>query len=95
MVSTVVLILALQLTSGNAAKYFSATLGLVISMVTITYVLIFPAVIKLRHSYPDVVRPYRIPGRHGRAVDRRDLDHRLGGVHHHRDYLSRHRHGAP
>ena len=45
-VATVVLILTLTLTSGNAAKYFSVTLGLVISMVTITYVLIFPAVIK-------------------------------------------------
>lgn len=61
-VSTVVLILALTLTSGNAAKYFSATLGIVISMVTITYVLIFPAVIRLRYRYPDVPRPYRIPG---------------------------------
>jgi glutamate:GABA antiporter len=61
-VSTGVLILALQLTSGNVAKYFSATLGLVISMVTITYILIFPAVIKLRHSRPEVPRPYRIPG---------------------------------
>jgi glutamate:GABA antiporter len=61
-VSTAVLILALTLTSGNAAKYFSATLGLVISMVTVTYVLIFPAVIKLRYSHPDVPRPYRIPG---------------------------------
>jgi len=61
-VSTAVLILALQLTSGNAAKYFSATLGLVISMVTFTYILIFPSVIKLRHSRPEVPRPYRIPG---------------------------------
>jgi glutamate:GABA antiporter len=61
-VSTIVLVLALTLTSGNAAKYFSATLGVVISMVTITYVLIFPAVIKLRYSRPDVPRPYRIPG---------------------------------
>ena len=61
-VSTIVLVLALTLTSGNAAKYFSATLGVVISMVTITYVLIFPAVIKLRYSHPDVPRPYRIPG---------------------------------
>jgi len=61
-VSTGVLILALTLTSGNTAKYFSATLGLVISMVTITYVLIFPAVIKLRYKYPDIPRPYRIPG---------------------------------
>ena len=61
-VATVVLILSLQLTSGNVAKYFSVTLGLVISMVTITYVLIFPAVIKLRYKYPDIQRPYRIPG---------------------------------
>jgi glutamate:GABA antiporter len=61
-VSTGVLVLALTLTSGNAAKYFSATLGLVISMVTITYVLIFPAVIRLRYKYPDAPRPYRIPG---------------------------------
>ena len=61
-VSTIVLVLTLTLTSGNAAKYFSATLGVVISMVTIVYVLIFPAVIKLRYSHPDVPRPYRIPG---------------------------------
>jgi glutamate:GABA antiporter len=61
-VSTIVLVLALTLTSGNAAKYFSATLGLVISMVTFTYILIFPSVIKLRYSHPDVPRPYRIPG---------------------------------
>jgi glutamate:GABA antiporter len=61
-VSSGVLVLALTLTSGNAAKYFSATLGLVISMVTITYVLIFPAVIRLRYKYPDIRRPYRIPG---------------------------------
>ena len=53
-VATVVLVLTLTLTSGNAAKYFSVTLGLVISMVTITYVLIFPAVIKLRYKYPDI-----------------------------------------
>jgi amino acid transporter len=62
LVSTIVLVLTLTLTSGNAAKYFSATLGVVISMVTIVYLLIFPAVIKLRYSHPDVPRPYRIPG---------------------------------
>jgi glutamate:GABA antiporter len=61
-VSTIVLILALTLTSGNAAKYFSATLGVVISTVTIVYLLIFPSVIKLRYSHPDVPRPYLIPG---------------------------------
>ena len=60
-VSTIVLVLTLTLTSGNTAKYFSATLGVVISMVTIVYLLIFPSVIKLRYSHPDVPRPYRIP----------------------------------
>jgi amino acid transporter len=60
-VSTIVLILTLTLTSGNTAKYFSATLGVVISMVTMVYLLIFPSVIKLRYSHPDVPRPYRIP----------------------------------
>ena len=60
-VSTIVLVLTLQLTSGNTAKYFSATLGVVISMVTMVYLLIFPSVIKLRYSHPDVPRPYRIP----------------------------------
>ena len=61
LVSTIVLVLTLTLTSGNTAKYFSATLGVVISMVTIVYLLIFPSVIKLRYSHPDVPRPYRIP----------------------------------
>ena len=61
-VATIVLVLSLTLTSGNASKYFSVTLGLVISMVTITYVLIFPSVIRLRYKYPNVERPYRIPG---------------------------------
>jgi glutamate:GABA antiporter len=60
-VSTIVLVLTLTLTSGNTAKYFSATLGVVISMVTMVYLLIFPSVIKLRYSHPDVPRPYRIP----------------------------------
>jgi glutamate:GABA antiporter len=61
-VSTIVLVLTLTLTSGNASKYFSATLGVVISMVTMVYLLIFPAVIKLRYSHPEVPRPYRVPG---------------------------------
>jgi amino acid transporter len=30
-------------------------------MVTMVYLLIFPSVIKLRYSHPDVPRPYRIP----------------------------------
>jgi glutamate:GABA antiporter len=63
--STIVMVLAFQLTSGEAGKYFSVVLGLAISTTTISYVLVFPALIKLRYSHPHVPRPYRVPG--GRA----------------------------
>jgi glutamate:GABA antiporter len=62
-ISTVTMILAYQLASGNANKYFSVVLGLTISATTISYVLIFPAVIKLRYSYGHVPRPFTIPGK--------------------------------
>jgi len=52
----------LTITHGNTAKYFSVVLGLVISLTVISYILIFPALIKLRYSYPHVHRPFRIPG---------------------------------
>ena len=56
------MVLAFALTSGDAAKYFSVVLGLAISTTTIAYVLVFPALIKLRYSHPHVPRPYRVPG---------------------------------
>jgi amino acid transporter len=59
--STIVMVLAYQLT-GNANKYFTAVLGLAISTTTISYLVVFPAVIKLRYSHPRVPRPYRVPG---------------------------------
>jgi len=54
-------VLATTLTSGDANKYFNAVLGLAISTTTISYLAIFPALIKLRYSHPHVLRPYRIP----------------------------------
>jgi amino acid transporter len=59
--STVVMVLAYSL-AGNANKYFSAVLGLAISTTTIAYLLVFPAVIKLRYTHRHVPRPYRVPG---------------------------------
>jgi amino acid transporter len=41
-------------------------LGLTISTTTISYLFIFPALVRLRYTYPDVERPYRVPG--GMAV---------------------------
>jgi glutamate:GABA antiporter len=60
--STIVMILAFQLTSGDAAKYFTVVLGLAISTTTIAYTMIFPAFIRLRYTHPHVPRPYKVPG---------------------------------
>lgn len=56
------MIAALNLTSGDAEKYFTAGLGLAISTTFISYVVTFPSLLVLRRRYPDVPRPYRVPG---------------------------------
>jgi amino acid transporter len=61
LVATVLMVAAFKITGGNASRYFSAVLGLTISTTTISYLFIFPALIKLRRSHPDVERPYRVP----------------------------------
>jgi amino acid transporter len=60
-VATVVVVLAQQITSGDAAKYFNAVLGVTISTTLISYLLIYPALWKLRRSHPDTPRPFRMP----------------------------------
>ena len=60
-VATLVVILAETITSGNAAKYFVAVLGVTISTTLISYLGIYPAVWKLRRSHPEVARPFRMP----------------------------------
>jgi amino acid transporter len=60
-VATIVVVLAQQITSGNAAKYFDAVLGVTISTTLISYLLIYPALWKLRRSHPNTPRPYRMP----------------------------------
>src|SRR6202046_4780431 len=60
-VASIVVVLATQITSGNAAKYFDAVLGVTISTTLISYLLIYPALWKLRRSHPGVARPFRMP----------------------------------
>jgi glutamate:GABA antiporter len=60
-VATIIVILAETITSGNAAKYFGAVLGVTISTTLISYLGIYPAVWKLRRSHPAVARPFRMP----------------------------------
>src|SRR3954465_15631793 len=60
--STIVMFMAYALTSGSAGKYFTVVLSLAISTTTLSYVLVFPALIKLRYTHAHVPRPYRVPG---------------------------------
>ncbi|HET9781084.1 MAG TPA: APC family permease [Candidatus Dormibacteraeota bacterium] len=61
-IATFFMVLALTLTSGNLANFFLVVLGLVISTTTFSYILIFPALITLRRKYPNVKRPFVVPG---------------------------------
>jgi glutamate:GABA antiporter len=54
--------LAFAVSGGDAERYFAVALGLAISAIAISYLAIFPALVVLRRRYPDVPRPYRVPG---------------------------------
>jgi glutamate:GABA antiporter len=66
--SAILFILCLQITSGDAAKYFNAVLGVTISTTLISYLLIYPALWKLRRSHPDTPRPFRMPAHRALTV---------------------------
>jgi amino acid transporter len=60
--STIVFVIASEIGSGSAASTFNVMIGVVISFTTLSYIVIFPALIKLRYSHPHVNRPFKIPG---------------------------------
>src|ERR1700733_12062248 len=60
-VASVVVVLGELITGGNAMKYFDAVLGITISTTLISYLLIYPALWKLRRSHPDTPRPFKMP----------------------------------
>jgi amino acid permease len=49
-------------TKGKLADFFSVMIALVISTAAVSYVFVFPALVRLRRKYPDTPRPYRVPG---------------------------------
>jgi glutamate:GABA antiporter len=61
LIATAVLIVAEQVTGGNAFKFFSVALSLAISTTLMSYLAIFPAGWALRRRRPDVPRPFRAP----------------------------------
>jgi len=60
-VASIIVVLGNVITSGDAAKFFVAILGVTISTTLISYIAIYPVVWKLRRSHPDTPRPYRMP----------------------------------
>lgn len=60
-VATIVMVLAFNLSGGDSEKYFNAVLNVVLLFTTISYIVIFPALIKLRYSHGHVERPYKVP----------------------------------
>lgn len=64
-VATIFCITATLLLKGSTAAVFTVVLTVAISTLLLSYLVIFPAVVALRRTYPDVERPFRIPG--GRA----------------------------
>ncbi len=60
-VATIIFVLAHYITQGSTAKFFGAVLGVTISTTLISYLLIYPALWKLRKSQPNTPRPFRMP----------------------------------
>jgi amino acid transporter len=60
-VSTIFMVAALQFQTGSNANTFTVVLYLATSTTLLSYLLIFPTVIKLRYSHPHILRPYRLP----------------------------------
>jgi amino acid transporter len=61
-VATIVMTMTYELASGRLGRYFQVMLGLGISTVLLAYLLVFPSLIRLRRTHPDVARPFAVPG---------------------------------
>ncbi len=62
LIATLFMFITFFVTGGSLHGYFAAVLGLVISTTTFSYILIFPALLTLRRKYPNVHRPFVVPG---------------------------------
>lgn len=48
--------------SSNIQGLFTLVLGFTISTTTLSYLFVFPAYLRLKHKYPQINRPYSVPG---------------------------------
>ncbi len=63
--ATITMIAAVLITalgSGSITTLFALVLGFVISTTVLSYLFIFPSFLVLRYKYPNVHRPYKVPG---------------------------------
>src|SRR5205085_4318846 len=63
--ATITMIAAVMITAfgtGSISTLFALVLGFVISTTVLSYLFIFPSFLLLRYKYPDVHRPYKVPG---------------------------------
>ncbi len=51
-----------SIAGSSAERYFAVALSLSIAVIALSYVAIFAAPVRLRHTHPDVERPFRVPG---------------------------------
>ncbi|HEY9308768.1 MAG TPA: APC family permease [Microbacterium sp.] len=61
-VASVFCVMATVLLTGSAAAVFTVVLIIAISTLLLSYLVIFPTIIVLRRKYPDVERPFTVPG---------------------------------
>src|SRR6266446_1681304 len=66
-VATITMAVAISITEfatsgGQLAALFTVVIGFTISTTTLSYLFIFPTYLILRYKYPNVHRPYRVPG---------------------------------
>lgn len=59
--STIFMVAAEHFSTGSNSSTFTVVLYLATSTTLLSYLLMFPTVIKLRYSHPHVHRPYRLP----------------------------------
>ena len=61
-VATAVTALGFAVSGGSGQKYFVAVLSLSIALIAIANLSVFPALVRLRASKPEVPRPFTVPG---------------------------------
>ena len=61
-IGSIFVILVFTLTSGSLGNFFSVMFSLAVSTAVLCYLFALPAVITLRKKFPDVHRPFVVPG---------------------------------